>query len=202
MNKQKIKITETLKIIIERSSPMERENIYLFLDNLFYTYRNYKDSNVYLFNYFHKSIDEISKEFLEKNNNVSCKKGCSSCCHINVDIFNEEAKIIYDYLVENKIDVSIEYLKNQMSIDNKDRSVFIQGSACVFLKNKECSIYNIRPINCKKYFVINDPKLCENPNEEVAVAALTKLEIINCFLINVSEGFGSMAEKLLEVAEV
>ena len=35
---------------------------------------------------------------------------------------------------------------------------------CVFLEEKRCSIYPLRPARCRSYFVFSEPKLCQPPS--------------------------------------
>lgn len=107
----------------------------------------------------HKAIDE----FQETDKSpvkplISCRKGCAHCCHINVDVYNNELPVIMEYVQENGIPVNIEYLQRQVSGPECLKSAV---SACVFLKDNLCSIYPVRPIMCRKYRVVSPPLLCE-----------------------------------------
>jgi Fe-S-cluster containining protein len=43
---------------------------------------------------------------------------------------------------------------------------------CVFLENKRCTIYSVRPVNCRTYFVFSPPEYCSAATgTEVAVLA-------------------------------
>ena len=69
-------------------------------------------------------------------------KGCGECCNItndeylDVELFDNDCVPIYgiEYRIEGKF-----YLKRN------------QDGTCIFLKNKECSIYSIRPTECKEF---------------------------------------------------
>ena len=55
-----------------------------------------------------------------------------------------------------------EKLKDKMPIKNKFDSFFFEGGKCPLLKNKNCSIYNNRPLECRLSplaFYYNDNKL-------------------------------------------
>lgn len=96
----------------------------------------------------YEAIDEEWQHTADKEakDRVVCKKGCSFCCHIPVRVMEMEAKVIHWYCKENGI--PIDYNR--------------QGSACMFLSGEgSCSIYPVRPLVCRKYFVASDPKFCD-----------------------------------------
>lgn len=109
---------------------------------------------------FHALIDEnIDKIDNETKSQIKCKKGCSFCCHIPVTISEAEADFIGYYSKKNNIRISKKYLKKQLRIPESE--IYLSPvSACVFLKDKICSIYPARPLNCRKYLVFSDPLLC------------------------------------------
>ena len=124
-------------------------------------------------------LDDINfKSFKEKaekgEGTPSCKKGCSFCCNIQVACTEIEVDLIIKYMEDNNIsltDTEKDRLKEQCKfILRKDELKYIQSphKQCVFLKDNECSIYPVRPLSCRNYFVYNDPKLCDtnNTNEE------------------------------------
>lgn len=77
---------------------------------------------------------------------LSCKKGCSYCCSIPVDVFSIEAENISKE-IGKKILVH--------PVSNK-------YSPCPFLKNDKCSIYKNRPFKCRTYFPFEGPEFCKN----------------------------------------
>jgi Fe-S-cluster containining protein len=99
----------------------------------------------------HKFIDQQSAEMFQKQ--AVCKKGCSYCCSINVDVPEVEAA----YIAEN-IGKTI---KDQYIVGIQQKNQY--STPCPFLNqaNQMCIIYDFRPSVCRSYFVFNDPKLCE-----------------------------------------
>jgi len=91
---------------------------------------------------------------------VSCSKGCHFCCRQNVHVYKAEAAVIAEYCREHGIEIPKIYLKEQMRYGWKELAKTEVGW-CVFLKDGECSIYPVRPIACRNYFVISNPKLCD-----------------------------------------
>jgi hypothetical protein len=81
-----------------------------------------------------------------------CKKNCDNCCSKSpgyVWISNEEQKKIASFL---KISLN-EFLKKYTRNVNGRVSLLenLINFDCVFLKDKKCSIYDARPIQCKTF---------------------------------------------------
>lgn len=109
---------------------------------------------------FYSLIDEnINNIGSEVKAKIQCKKGCSYCCHIPVTISKAEADYIGYYCKKNKIRISKKYLKSQLRIPESEIA-YTANSACVFLQNKICSIYEARPFDCRRYLIFSDPKIC------------------------------------------
>jgi Fe-S-cluster containining protein len=112
---------------------------------------------------------------------VSCKAGCSQCCHLLVLTSQLEAEIIKDYIsshyspnelseFKEKIKEHKDLLSNLTVYNNgnfSEESTQAYLSAkipCAFLdKNHCCSIYEARPFICRKYLVFDNPEICSNP---------------------------------------
>lgn len=90
-------------------------------------------------------IDKVNREFVSTF--TSCSKGCSHCCRMDVQLTTFEAEYIY-------MSTGISHIpKPELTIKNK--------GACPFLSSAgECSIYAYRPLFCRTYHVVSDPKLC------------------------------------------
>jgi len=113
-------------------------------------------------------INSFVKEFYEvfddaviqEKTLVSCCRGCFSCCRQNVHVYQSEAAVIAEYCEEKGIEIPAAYLKEQLKYGWRELAKTEVGW-CVFLKNGECSIYPVRPISCRNYFVISHPKFCD-----------------------------------------
>jgi len=104
--------------------------------------------------FFTAAPDENKKE-------IQCKEGCTACCFIEIDVSRDEAANILDYCRENGLPIDKEYLEKQASAGRKTYSAV---SRCVFLKGNLCSVYEVRPVACRKHWVNTDPKLCDFSN--------------------------------------
>lgn len=105
-----------------------------------------------------KLIDQLITE-TEVREKFRCRKGCSFCCHMNVTISKDEAEHIGDYCKKNNIKISKKYLKKQL-LESVEDIAFSPVSACVFLENNLCKIYDARPFACRHHFVYSDPDKC------------------------------------------
>lgn len=94
-------------------------------------------------------LEKVSREHVSTF--VTCKKGCSHCCRMDVQITTFEA----EYIV---MATGIPHIPNaKLTTGNK--------GACPFLSNAgECSIYAFRPLLCRTYHSLSDPKLCADPS--------------------------------------
>ena len=88
---------------------------------------------------FDKKLDEY---FKSQAVFVCCKKGCSACCEKG-DYPLSETELKYLMLGYSKLPNELKVLvqKNVKSIK--------KGESCPFLINKECAVYNYRPIICR-----------------------------------------------------
>lgn len=97
----------------------------------------------------------------QKNfSSASCKRGCSYCCYINVDVIEAEAKNIYDKH-KNKIDWPRANFLSKHNSPQKLRRIDLKSRACLFLQNNECQIYEDRPMACRSFYVVSNPKYCK-----------------------------------------
>lgn len=141
------------------------------------------------------SINQIVDGFFQNTaNKASCKRGCSSCCHLNVDITDCEAQVIKKF-PHNKKNLKLHSKLGQATRHKLSR----EESACPFLKDNECSIYEDRPLACRAYHVVSDPKLCdihENPDGKAGVMIVSTVDFIRAANYHVY-GCKTMADHLL-----
>lgn len=104
-------------------------------------------------------IELESQEKLTKRK-VVCQKGCSACCsNPNVLINEIELRGLTWYMSE----IVEEEVYNRLSLQLINHE---QTTACCFLLDGACSIYPVRPIACRIFYVYDTP--CENL-EDVAI---------------------------------
>jgi Fe-S-cluster containining protein len=128
---------------------------------------------------YRQTIDAWAEGMLtnDTNERVSCKKGCHSCCYNLVKATMAEGTAIAAHLLEKR---TFEQHRPQLEktaaltdsfADNDDATFRYLASKtpCAFLKDGECSIYELRPAACRTYFVASDPRNCspDLPGAEV-----------------------------------
>ncbi|SMG56026.1 YkgJ family cysteine cluster protein [Paraburkholderia susongensis] len=94
-------------------------------------------------------VDEYAKSL---SNYVVCQKGCSHCCRIDVSVTRLEAEHIY------------RKSRSELILDHTGttRTTGHLGTACTFLESDgSCGIYELRPLACRTFFTLDDPKYCE-----------------------------------------
>lgn len=148
------------------------------------------------------STDENKKLFSE----VACGKGCYHCCLQVVMITEEEGFLIKQYCKENKIKINKKLLMRQRKADEKTWTDLPRPQQrCVFLsENNECSIYPVRPANCRKYFALWNSEQCdpyENPDGKVANMVSPVAEIMASAAMTMTKFCGSIPQVMLKVLE-
>ncbi|MHA7944609.1 YkgJ family cysteine cluster protein [Formosa sp. 3Alg 14/1] len=127
--------------------------------------------------YINRQIGEALKN--EKN---CCTKGCSFCCHQQIEIINIEKKLIREYIIKKTSDKQKKIIKENLKtwldffdentpdnriLDGNDifkdfgEKVAGKGLKCPLLINNLCSIYEMRPITCRIHYVEHSPELCD-----------------------------------------
>lgn len=130
-----------------------------------------------------KGFQLFEKEMaLHDLSSASCKKGCGYCCHWKVDVTDEEASILSDLIETGTAKVNMERLEAQ-SKWTTESSIWknpTDKSKCIFLgKNGSCSIYENRPITCRKALVESNPIFCKtNDRNEISPLFIPELELL------------------------
>jgi Fe-S-cluster containining protein len=125
---------------------------------------------------YSKYEDYLRIQILQLKEKVRCFKGCNSCCVHNVTSV-EPFEIIYldwhikrfpEYcsLLVQLFQRQAEFEKLADAEDDYDEDVvlykyFLKNFACPFLSaGHGCSIYDKRPIPCRMFFSLSEPKTC------------------------------------------
>lgn len=127
----------------------------------------------------YRLMDEISAY---RANHVACRQACAACCRMNVMITALEAELISAATGKARSHVP------ESIVHPQDRFV---GSPCPFLVADECSIYDSRPLSCRKhasYFTTN--KWCSPPHLNSVQAPMVQFGGLDEALMMVSAGRG------------
>lgn len=142
---------------------------------------------------------------------VTCKAGCSACCHIQVSVNLEEAMLLLAYAFEKEIKLDWELIAKQAEQQKLPEPEYIKKSKadrkCGFLTDAGlCGVYEHRPASCRKYFVANDPKDCDvdlNPSKQTKVLALPSAELIVSGMMDIDhKKIGFLPEMLIKAKEL
>lgn len=154
---------------------------------------------------FHKFVDstysDLKGESKKSFDVKSCKKGCNFCCSNPVVITNDESNLIWTYINSSNTVIDIVKITNQIGRgENKWFSLSKEDRKCVFLgADGLCSIYEYRPLACRKYHVISDAADCELMESPGPVQILinNKAEIVSSAAMT-AVGSGFMADLLVK----
>lgn len=97
--------------------------------------------------------------YLDQFNNyfstfATCQKGCSYCCHYDVQITSFEAEYIY--------------IKTGRPHNPDTPHTFNHEKPCPFLSSGgQCGIYPIRPIICRTFHAVGDPENCADGKDQL-----------------------------------
>lgn len=117
----------------------------------------------------------------EKDIQISCRKGCSACCHMEVEVTSYEAKIL-GKLVKDGHAIDRSRLQRQSQRTLQDAQ-WKQGprnadNPCVFLNGEgSCSIYEHRPVMCRRHSVTTPPKNCDTLDATITVRYFPKVDL-------------------------
>jgi len=108
----------------------------------------------------YEAVDGLLEAFLERAGSdgkpAECKNGCAFCCHQPVYALTHEVLYLKDFIdigIPGKQKGFIEHSREK-SLLTLNKSLEEQQaikSACPFLENNSCSVYEARPMACRIY---------------------------------------------------
>lgn len=111
----------------------------------------------------YRLMDEMS---VYRAHHVACRRACSACCRMNITITALEAEAIAAATGRPAAPVANSIAHQQ------DKFV---GSPCPFLAADECSIYDNRPLSCRKHAsYFTTAKWCSPPHLNTVQAPLVR----------------------------
>lgn len=128
-----------------------------------------------------------------------CKAGCAFCCYNNVDITWDEAAMLIE-----KYGKQIDWTRVETQLMGIPKIPY-KMRACVFLdeETKTCTVYEDRPLSCRKYLVVSDPEKCNSeihPNGDVEVVTSGRSEMFASSMMSIQDN-GPMPEMLIKVRD-
>jgi Fe-S-cluster containining protein len=121
------------------------------------------------------------------NANVTCKKGCASCCYLQIYVSLPEAVAMAEQIAKDP-QYMAEVLKRcyeQLPKLNPDNALhFKQMLPCVLLdtETKTCTSYDSRPTACRHHYVVSPAENCSPLADNVEIERLN-LEKVDAFVL-------------------
>lgn len=146
--------------VLELQSKVEKDTTRLLRENRTPTFA------VRLAERAQKETDKVSEDVKSRGVHFDCRKGCSYCCRLEVGSFPQESFRIARILNErpNKeplIAALVNHLEKNREITDKH-----QRDACPFLVDRACSIYEVRPMMCRRMHSL-DVERCKRMDDTV-----------------------------------
>lgn len=118
------------------------------------------------------------KEKIPQDAQITCKKGCSFCCNIQVMVSEDEGALLYGEAKKLGV-IDVERLTEQAAwgVSDYPKNYSSGKSRCVFLgEDGACRIYEDRPLACRSYMVVSPAENC-NPATPITVSVLASLDV-------------------------
>ncbi len=144
------------------------------------------EEGIVLVSNIYEKFNEILPYFESKS---SCTKGCVACCKFFVETTALEYLILKQYFLgkfnkeerENIINKARLSMKENMDVKTVKISkvdYFNKNIPCIFLINNECSVYDARPYQCRKYLSAEDKDKCTGVFFSISVMDLLSQAIV------------------------
>ncbi len=126
-----------------------------------------------------KITEVVVRKNIEQGERIPCCQGCANCCNYlitasSAEIFSlvEDVKKIngsfYKYVQRNVLLACKKILKKKppehfdhSQLNNLSGWYKSLNLSCPFLFEGSCSIYDVRPISCREYFIKGSPNVCK-----------------------------------------
>lgn len=81
-----------------------------------------------------------------------CKTGCTDCCGIAPFNDNEKDAAMQRFPL-------IQFERNEIAPETWTPSIAVETANCPFIKDGGCAIYDIRPLTCRLFGAVDDPRM-------------------------------------------
>lgn len=130
---------------------------------------------------YERADAEMAKRLALHKKEISCKRGCCSCCHIMAVISLAEGIILADKVLRmpkaERLRVTRALRRSAPPLGMTADEYALLGIPCAFLdvETKDCTVYEDRPAVCRYHFVESPPEDCK-PGVPRRVAILDTLD--------------------------
>jgi uncharacterized protein len=146
---------------------------------------------------------ELIEEQISMSSHIktSCQKGCGACCHLEVEISEDDADRLAKSILQQGLQIDEERLQEQAGrarLDSRWAQGTVTANRCVLLgDDKACRNYENRPAVCRKHSVVSPASDCETLGANPIPRLIPLNEIIISAAIS-QEGnqFGSLPKML------
>jgi Fe-S-cluster containining protein len=99
---------------------------------------------------------------------ITCKVGCSNCCHHPFLVTIAEGLLLYRWLVSHgrwtpSLRKRVEQTRDK-TLGLAFEIWLLSNIPCPLLEDRKCSAYEARPLHCRATFSTGDPEMC-HPHE-------------------------------------
>lgn len=144
----------------------------------------------------YSTIDQLASLAL-KEQKVSCHKGCSFCCKNDIEVTVQEVRMLLKYAQDNNVIIDREYINYLTTLMTADPDR-LKLQPCLFLKDGLCSIYPVRPVICRSYYVVSPALDCDPSKGLKEVENLWNWDLV-IFVAAVNEFLGNSIGTIAEI---
>ena len=135
--------------------------------------------------FLHKVVDSLNEEIFSHplvQQYSPCKMGCTACCHTQVSVTEEEAKLLVLKINEG-VSINENMLKLQMQAKNDSGAFYhirYDQRRCIFLDEEgSCKVYDDRPSVCRTNAVLGSASQCDTSVslKETRLVKTTKADV-------------------------
>jgi len=122
-----------------------------------------------------------AKVIAENDVKVACRRGCSYCCHLRVEMRPHEAFVLAHHIatrvdpaMRDRLIARLEATATRlatMSVEEHRRAVI----PCALLEDGACAVYEARPAACRKYYSVS-VDTCRDAYDNIAAPLSGPLE--------------------------
>ncbi len=132
---------------------------------------------------------------------ISCRLGCSGCCHCEVEVTRDEAAVLRERVLGGtEIDrprLDLQAARERLSPEWA--KFWSRENRCVFLDDAgACRIYDDRPAACRRLLVTTPPEACTTAGADIAPVRILLAEILLSAAISLETGNFASLSKMLQ----
>ena len=116
--------------------------------------------------YAQQKVNEIADEAVKRGVQFACAKGCTYCCSLEVSSFPQETFRIARELSARADREAVVARLSAHAERNPPGTDRLKREPCPFLVDQACSIYDVRPVACRKCVSL-DVERCKQMSEMV-----------------------------------